>query len=41
MYFGSEFEAGQGLGQVGLQRADHDEHQGLRVAAEGELEKVG
>lgn len=37
----SKFQTRQRLTQMGLQRADHDKHKGLGVAAERELEKVG
>ena len=39
-YLGGKLQAGQRLGQMGLQRTDHDEHEGLAVSAEGELEEI-
>jgi len=41
MDLGREFQTRQGFAEVGLQRRDHDEHERLAVAAEGELEEVG
>ena len=41
VHLGRELETGQRLGEVSLQRADHDKHQGLGIAAERELEEVG
>ena len=32
VYFSGELQARQGLGQVSLQGADHDKHEGLGVA---------
>ncbi len=37
---GSEFETGQGFGQVSLQWADHDKHECLRISAQRELKKI-
>ena len=34
VYFRGELQACQGLGQVSLQRTDHDKHEGLGVATE-------
>jgi len=41
VHLGSKLQAGQSLGQVRLKWTDHDEHQGLGVATQRELEKVG
>jgi len=35
-----KLETRNGFLQMGLQRADHDEHEGFGVAAEGVLEEV-
>jgi hypothetical protein len=35
-----EFETGQCLIQMGLQRADHNKHEGLRVASKRVLQQV-
>lgn len=40
VYFGSELQTCQCLRQVSLKRADHNKHQGLGVATEGELKEV-
>lgn len=41
MHLRGELQAGQALCKMGLQRADHDEHEGLGIAPEGELKKIG
>jgi hypothetical protein len=41
VHLGGELETGDCLLQMCLQRADHDEHEGLRVATERILEEVG
>jgi hypothetical protein len=38
--FGCKLQTCDGLLQMGLQRADHDEHECFRVATEGVLEEV-
>lgn len=40
MHLGGKLEAGNGFLEMGLQRADHDEHERLAVAAERVLEEV-
>lgn len=40
MHLGRELQTRQCLAHVSLQRADHDEHEGLGVAAQGELEEI-
>ena len=40
VHLGCELETGDGFLQVGLQRADHDEHERFGVAAEGVLQEV-
>lgn len=37
----SELQAGEGLAEMILLRTNHDEHECLRIAAQGELEQVG
>ena len=40
-YLGGKFQTGQRLGQVGLQRADHNEHQCLAISAQRILQEIG
>jgi len=40
VHLGRELETRNGLLEMSLQRADHDEHEGFGVAAEGVLEEV-
>jgi hypothetical protein len=40
MHLSRELETGNRLLQMGLQRADHDEHERLGVAAKGVLKEV-
>ena len=40
VHLGGKLQAGQGLGEMCLQWADHDEHESLGVATKGELEEV-
>lgn len=40
VYLGREFETGQGLGEMVLERTDHHEHERLGVASQRELKEI-